>query len=86
MDFQNFETNEQTRTIIYPLCWCGLGPTGITGTIFFGAILAVIGGIWFLVNLGFITEAMLDLVWPLVLVGVGLSYLGWALRARLRSN
>ncbi len=85
MDQKLFESDEQTRTVIYPLCWCGLGPVGPTGTIFFGAILSVIGGVWFLFNLGVITPSMLDLLWPLGLTGVGLSYLGWALYARSRS-
>jgi hypothetical protein len=81
------ETRDQERTyrdrvVTPPVCWCGIGPPGPTGTLFFGAILVIGGGIWFLFNLGLITVSILDLIGPLFLIGVGLSYLGWAVYAR----
>ncbi len=86
MEMQRVEAVEQDGRVYTPICWCGIGPIGTTGTIFFGAILAISGGIWFLFNLGLITPAILDLIWPLVLMGVGLSYLGWAVYTRIQGR
>lgn len=57
--------------IVYLAC-C---PTGSLGAYFWGVVLMLIGGLWLLGNLKIIPAGWGSIVWPLVLIGLGLTCL-----------
>lgn len=77
------ETNDTNRwgreeRYYYPVCGCWPGGDSRFGVSLLGGILVLAGGVWMLYNLNLISDLFLDVFWPLVMIGIGLSYLGWA--------
>lgn len=72
-----FEYNQpQVERGYYPICACG--PVSTFGTYLWGGLLVLFGGVWLFDNLNLLPAILLDVFWPLVLIGIGLLYLGRA--------
>lgn len=70
--------------ILYLVLWLVMPPAGAPGTIdaaqgrgreLVGLVLIAIGALWLLGNLGFFRFVRWELVWPLVLVALGVALL-----------
>lgn len=53
-------------------------PSTVFGGYLWGGLLVLIGGAWLLDTLELVPEALLELFWPLVVIGIGLASLGSA--------
>lgn len=77
---------EKTETAVRreydPICWCG--PTTTIGASLFGSVLLFIGGVLLLDNLDLVPAQLVDSLWPIVIIVIGLAYLGWAYYAQKR--
>ncbi len=63
--------------------WCCISePANRFGNYLWGALLIIGGGIWLLQNIGLLSGTLLDVLWPLLLAGAGVSIVGWALYGR----
>ncbi len=80
MSTERENTKMRVERDYYPLCWCG--PVSTFGAILFGTILLLVGGVLLLNNLNLVPGILVDNLWPLVLIGIGAAYLGWAFYAR----
>jgi hypothetical protein len=83
---KTLDSDERREIRYYPICGCFYGPANQFGNYLWGAILVFAGGIWLLQNIGLIPGTLLDVLWPLVLIGVGVSILGWALYGRIQES
>lgn len=83
---EKLEHSEKREARYYPFCGCFYGPADRFGNYFWGALLVITGGIWLLQNVGVLSGDLLDVLWPLLIIGFGASILGWALYGRSRGT
>ena len=62
------------RIYIARSCW----PLTRVGAYLCGSVWVLAGSVFLLNNLGLLPTGWADLFWPLLVIGIGLAYLGWA--------
>ncbi len=71
---QEREPREGER-VYYPVYTCWPWPTNRSGGYLWGTLFVLIGGVWLLDNLDLISVRVLDVLWPLVFIGLGVVFL-----------
>ena len=70
-----------SERLVYPVWWCR--PPGRYGAYLWGGVLVLLGAVWLLYNLGWISDFWDEVLLPVIVIGLGLFYLSEAMRAQL---
>ncbi|KAA3644025.1 MAG: hypothetical protein DWQ07_18085 [Chloroflexi bacterium] len=68
---------ETQRRQLQPVYFCSCEPTSPYWAVVWGSIIILAGIGWLFFNFNLISLQTLELLWPLLLIGVGAAYLGW---------